>query len=345
MAGASAISGTLTLNNSTVSGNSARSFGSGGTGQAIGGGIYNDGTADLFNSTITNNQADGDFNGTGTGGGIWNQSGSTLTFQNSIVAGNFESQLSNGTFAPAPGECAGTIISNGNNLMQNYDGSHCVVAGQPFTLADPNLGPLENNGGPTRTHALLAGSPAIDAGDPSGCPDQFGALLLKDQRGLRRTADGNRDGAARCDIGAYEFGSGAGFTFYSDVDFDGDGKNDIAVYRDGVWFIHRSRDGGMIETGWGGLPQDIPTPGDYDGEGKADIWWIVRSSDGGWVSQQWGGASQDIPVPADYDGDRKTDIAVYRDGTWYIVRSSDGGVTTTGWGGLPQDIPLNRRSD
>jgi hypothetical protein len=92
------------------------------------------------------------------------------------------------------------------------------------------------------------------------------------------------------------------------ADYNGDGKADIAVYRDGAWLILRSSDGVGTTTGWGGFPQDILVPGDYDGDGKADI-------------------------------------AVYRDGTWFIIRSSDGGVTETGWGGLSQDIPLNRRND
>ena len=87
------------------------------------------------------------------------------------------------------------------------------------------------------------------------------------------------------------------------VDFDDDAKSDIAVYRDGTWFILRSSDGGC-ETNWGGAPQDIP-------------------------------------VPADYDGDGKTDIAVYRDGGWYVLCSSDGVQTAVAWGGVPQDIPLN----
>ena len=73
-----------------------------------------------------------------------------------------------------------------------------------YTLADPLLGPLQNNGGATLTHALLASSPAIDAGDNTlgGCKDNLGATLTTDQRGAMRPVDGGI--ALRCDIGAYE---------------------------------------------------------------------------------------------------------------------------------------------
>ncbi|MGB7951982.1 MAG: choice-of-anchor Q domain-containing protein, partial [Candidatus Binatia bacterium] len=305
--------GTLTLTNSTVSGNSA---------DDDGGGIYNNfGTVSAFNSTITDNRADADIDFTGTGGGVFN--GATFNFQNTILAGNFISRLGFPVDILIPSDCAGTINSNRNNLMSSLDS--CTVNGSAPTVASPLLGPLQNNGGPTQTHALLAGSPAIDAGSPGGCQDQFGALVVKDQRGFRRTVDGNRDGTARCDIGAVEFGSGHGVTFYSDVDFDGDGRNDIGVYRDGAWFILRSSDGGVTATGWGGLPQDIPVAGDYDGDGRTDVavyrdgsWLIIRSSDQGLTSRGWGGLSGDVPVPGDYDGDGKTDVAVYRNGSWFI---------------------------
>jgi glucose/arabinose dehydrogenase len=131
------------------------------------------------------------------------------------------------------------------------------------------------------------------------------------------------------------------------VDFDDDGKSDVAVYRSGAWFILRSSDSGTTVTEWGGLAQDIPVPADYDGDGKTDVavyrdgvWFIKRSSDDVQTAVGWGGLAQDIPVPADYDGDGKADVAVYRDGLWFVKRSSDGVQTAIGWGGLTQDIPV-----
>jgi aldose sugar dehydrogenase len=131
------------------------------------------------------------------------------------------------------------------------------------------------------------------------------------------------------------------------VDFDGDGRSDITVYRDGAWFILRSSDGGMTATGWGGLSQDLPVPADYDGDSEVDIavyrdgaWYVIRSSDGGMTVTGWGGLLADKPVPGDYDGDGKADLTVYRNGLWFILRSSDGAQTAVSWGGALQDVPV-----
>ena len=144
----------------------------------------------------------------------------------------------------------------------------------------------------------------------------------------------------------------SGFTTF---DLDGDGKADVGIYRDGMWSILRSTDGGNTVIGLGGV-SDIPIPADYDGDGKMDaavylngVWTIKRSSDSGTTTVGWGGSSF-TPVPADYDGDGKADVAVYSDGVWSIKRSSDGGNTVVGWGGaafipVPGDYDGDGKAD
>ena len=86
------------------------------------------------------------------------------------------------------------VESGGGNLRwPSIDGS-CAGA-----YGDPRLGPFQDNGGPTPTMALGAGSAAIDAGQGNGC-------LPTDQRGILRPQDGDGNGAAVCDVGAYEVG-------------------------------------------------------------------------------------------------------------------------------------------
>ena len=111
----------------------------------------------------------------------------TLTLQNSIVASN------------SPGNCSGSMTSKGYNLSS--DGSCNFSNSGDRNNTDPKLGPLQNNGGPTQTMALPSGSPAIDAGNPSGCKDSQGHLLTTDQRGMPRHDTEDTGG---CDMGAYE---------------------------------------------------------------------------------------------------------------------------------------------
>ena|SRR5579871_5626361 len=167
--------GTLTINNSTFSGNKATGSG--------GGAIANEsGTTTISNSTISNNSATGS-----GGGGIYNTA--TTILQNSIVADN-----------KTGGNCAGTAMtSNGYNLSS--DSSCNFGSAGDLNSTKPLLGGLTNNGGPTKTRALLLGSPAIDAGNPAGCTDGEGNLLTTDQRGYPRP---DQDDTGGCDMGAYE---------------------------------------------------------------------------------------------------------------------------------------------
>jgi hypothetical protein len=86
--------------------------------------------------------------------------------------------------------------SQGNNLIGNTSGA-VGFGGTDILGRSPLLGPLQDNGGQTDTHALLSRSPAIDKGTNAGCP-------RTDQRGKARPMDGNGDGKARCGIGSFE---------------------------------------------------------------------------------------------------------------------------------------------
>ncbi len=214
--------GTLTITNSTLSGNKA----------VYAGGIENSGTLTITNSTLSGNSATGSFRFFG-GGGILNWGGK-LTITNSTLSGNSAGSQGGGISNFAPVNHITTLwISNslviGNNApygKEVYNGDETgrieysfftsegynlfgengiaglegavpatndlILAGQAIAA----IAPLNSNGGPTQTHALLAGSPAIDQilYGVNGC----GTTITTDQRGVTRPQGAN------CDIGAYE---------------------------------------------------------------------------------------------------------------------------------------------
>jgi len=125
-------------------------------------------------------------------------------------------------------------------------------------------------------------------------------------------------------------------------DFDGDGKADNSVFRDGTWYLQQSANGDKIVQF--GSPSDKITPADYDGDGKTDLavyrdgtWYLLRSS-AGFAAFQFGLAG-DIPVPADYSGDGRAEPAVYRGGTWYVMDLTNG-QTSGAQFGLSTDRPV-----
>ena len=170
---------TLTISNSTISGNSVLTTD---TGPGRGGGIGNSGSLQIANSTISGNSA--------TDGGAICNDAAPLEIANSILnAGDVGENIFND---------GGTITSLGYNLSSDNGGGYLNGPGDQ-TNTDPILGPLQDNGGPTQTHRPYPQSPAIDAGDPSFTPPPF-----YDQRGtgFDRVVNG------RIDIGSFEVQEG-----------------------------------------------------------------------------------------------------------------------------------------
>lgn len=169
--------GTVLITNSTLSGNSAT---------VSGGGIFlQQGTVDLDYSTLSNNSGAGS-------GGLHLYPGNysaMLTLKHSIVASGISGS-----------NCAGnSVTDNGYNL--DSDGTCGLTQPTSRPSTNPLLWPLTNNCGPTQTHALREGSPAIDA-IPAAVDGT--CAVNQDQRGALRPQDGNWDGVAACDIGAVE---------------------------------------------------------------------------------------------------------------------------------------------
>jgi hypothetical protein len=199
--------GTVNLTNNTFSGNSA----------TWGGGadvsLMNDGTVNLTNNTFTGNSAD-------FGGGL------SVFLQTNVATANIYNNIIWNNTASAGGNDGDDldILSDGNadnigspvylfNNNLGINANFATAQSEDLIVSDtdnysqgsniqsnPQLGPLQDNGGPTQTHALLFPSPAIDAGNNS-------VAVITDQRGYVRIWDGDGNGSAIVDIGAYEYGA------------------------------------------------------------------------------------------------------------------------------------------
>jgi CSLREA domain-containing protein len=220
-----------TFNNNLVTASSepflnTASYGFSTNDSAVGGGIYNSGVMMVSNSTFSGNMAFAadSFQGAvpaiayAGGGGISNTSMGTMTIVNSTFS-------ENGTFNYPWGAGGGGSLSNSgvlhlsNTIIANSNDSvDCVNNGTMSTnvnslvedgtcnsilSGEPLLYPLQDNGGPTWTHALSSFSIAIDVGDNATCA--AAPVNNLDQRGVTRPLDGNGDGTSVCDIGAYEY--------------------------------------------------------------------------------------------------------------------------------------------
>lgn len=170
------VGGNLVLTNVTFSSNSAD----------YGAGLhFSDSNPTFNNATFINNTAQF------YGGGIFGDK-STLTANNSIFWGNLPDQID---------------IWEGTVITYSVVQGDSLYPGEGNLNTDPKLGPLQDNGGFTLTHALLEGSSAIDTGSQDICPST-------DQRGYHRPVDGDNNGVARCDMGAYEYGSYLSFDVF-----------------------------------------------------------------------------------------------------------------------------------
>ena len=182
-------SGASTITGSTFSGNSASTWGGGllaagtsaitnstfsGNSGSDGGGVHAQNPATITNTTISGNTAT-------NGGGLYTNGAGNVQLVNTIIANS------------SGGECAGAgnFTSLGNNIAS--DATCNLIAAGDLPNTNPALGPLANNGGPTMTHALLYGGPAIDAGTNGSCP-------ATDQRGDARP----QPATGVCDIGSFE---------------------------------------------------------------------------------------------------------------------------------------------
>ena len=375
------IGGVVNISNSTISNNQAA---------AGGGGIFVFGQLTLNNVTISNNTAtQGGGVSVGAGGsasvrntiiaantaptspdviGVFTSRGNNL-IGNGTGGSGFTNGVNGdqvGTGATPINPMLGPLQNNGGQTDTRalLTGSRAIDAGNNcvVTATCPLANPINalttdqrGTGFPRQTGSNVdIGAFEVSSTGPGG------ALNLLDFNGDRR-ADlavarptnnsvftvfiQRTDGSAS----AVQFGVVGDDTF-TPGDYDGDGRTDLAVFRNstGVFFVQRSSDNTVSGFQFG-APRDEPVARDFDGDGRTDFavvrrsgvtgtsngtltWFIRNSSDGSFRTVQFGFAT-DVVAPGDYDGDGRFDIAVFRGtgdqpATFFVLRSSGGFVAT-----------------
>ena len=322
---------TMTLTNVTISGNTATQ----------GGGFYNQDTATLTNVTISNNTGDGFLQD--------GYSSTNATLNNTLIANN------------TAANCVlySALTSQGYNLSSDNSCATSFTATGDLNNTNPLLSALASNGGATQTHALQSGSPAIDTGANTGCPST-------DQRGVTRPLDGNGEGNAICDIGAFEYNPPGGAAYWTSgwVSINqsqtltlnhnlGGNPDDYAV---DLWFndtddglgINRRNYGGLewannwYGARWQRLTTNTIEVYRYPDDNVADqvrvtVWIPAPVSDkwdSGWVNINQGETfpfNHNLNITAD-------DLTV---GLYF--KSAALGIHQAGFGGLSIDAPLAQR--
>src|SRR5262249_21693161 len=161
--------------------------------------IYSRGPLTVVNSTISSNSVPATIT-YGGGGGIAVVN-SLLTVRHSTITGNSAHSVG-GIASNTTVVLDHTIVAG--NTSRDFSEPAFSASFSQISIGADFLGPLQDNGGPTFTHALLPGSPAIDAGDPNAVAG-VGTVPQYDQRGFpyTRVIDGDGDGGSRIDIGAF----------------------------------------------------------------------------------------------------------------------------------------------
>ncbi|HEY0459755.1 MAG TPA: FG-GAP-like repeat-containing protein [Pyrinomonadaceae bacterium] len=265
--------------------------------------------------------------GVGPGNGTATEVTQVLSLANgkTLIAGNFT------TFNALPRNRVARLNANGS-LDNSYLGGGALM---PIGLSIRSL--VQQPDG-----KILAGG-------------QFSIFNDRPHTGIARFSNANKtfadfDADGRTDVSVFRPSDGSWWSLRSSDeqfnvyrfgvgtdkivpgDYTGDGKTDLAVFREGTWFIQRSEDNSFFSFPFG-TSEDIPAAADYDADGKTDAavyrastgtWYILNSGGSGTSIVQFG-TEEDKPVAADFDGDGKADIAIFRpsDGSWWYLQSSN----------------------